>query len=144
MSLTLGKKLLTNDVHHNTNFSSSLLSREVWLVPPTSVFSPTSQAFAGLWAQGRTFSSLKPDSLESCCWAPPLSSPCLCVFWTPCASHTDLFLIYTLCFPGWLIFSFTWNTVHTMRAVFATLWNPLCFPSYSCFTLQLGETVLHL
>lgn len=138
MSLPLGKKLLTNDVHLNTNFSSSLLSRKVWLVPSTSVFSQASQAFAGLWAQGRTFRTfiyLKLDSLENCWWAPP-SSPCVHMFWSSCASHNDIFLIYMLYFSGWLIFFFTWNMVHRVRAVFVTVWNDFHFPSYPCFNLQ--------
>lgn len=66
------------------------------------------------------------------------------LFWSSCPSHTDLFLIYMLCFSGWLIFSFTWNMILMVRAVFVTVWNNLHFPSYSCFPLQLGERVLDL
>lgn len=78
--------------------------------------------------QGRTFRTLiylKLDSLERCWWAPPLSSPRLHVFWSSCASHNDIFIIYMLWFSGWLLFSFTWNMVHTVRAGFVTVWNDL-------------------
>lgn len=66
------------------------------------------------------------------------------VFWSSCASHTDLFLIYMLFFSGWLISSFTWNVVHTVRAVFVTARNDLHFLSYTCSILLLGEGVLNL
>ena len=71
MSLALGKKLLTNNFHCNTHLSPSLLPRQmdVWLVSSTSASFQVSQVFVVLQPQGRTFSHLKLEFLESCCWA---------------------------------------------------------------------------
>lgn len=105
----MSKKLLINDAHHNTFLSFPPLKEGLVDSLHICIFP--------------NFTSLKRDFLGSCWWAPPLSSPRSHMFWSSCASHTELQLIHTLCFPGWLTSSFTWSAVHMVRAVSVTAWN---------------------